>query len=511
MSSSTTFSLSFASSFPSLFLPRTLHSSLTPHSRRSNIHAPQKRRRCSRIAPNSIVPSPRPESVLRSRRNDNTFQDTSISPSSSLPQQQQQRPLSATSYRWKAVNSALLTTYRESGAYGALELLREYDARGEASVHNFNQTISLLVNERHLQDAHALAVECVERGVANVITFRPIITKCCYEGNGAIARSVWKLMKEANIEADMFFFAELMGAFVKDADLDSATDLINFIHGTGRRPHTVLYNTLLKGYARAADCKSAMDLVVELVDADVTLDETTFNTLLNACVRGKNDAYVNKAIQLMESQGIKPGVPTFNTVLKLYSRRGSLNDVIRIFDEMRKIVKPSIVTFNTLIDACGHRGEMEKAAEYFDVMVAQGLEPDIVTMTSLIKGFGRARDPKRAVELFEAIKVGGYEIEERTRYAVIHACFRGNDRANAKRLMEEIMEGGQEVRPKTIIWALEMDVYNDDEQGALETLEMARRSNFKIDYPSKRDLLRECGQRGGFSNLMTQLDRIEES
>ncbi|KAI0559147.1 hypothetical protein FGB62_166g036 [Gracilaria domingensis] len=406
---------------------------------------------------------------------------------------------------WRRQNSFLVHQARANGVDAAIEVLWRMTRDGKAVTQNYNQVISLLAAEDRFSDGLALADEAGKRGMANIITFRPLMKYCCTNGHGKSAKRVWNTMARHCIDGDMFLFAELMGALVRCEDLASAQKVLDSLVDTGRRPHIVLYNTLMKGFARKADIRRGFELFRAIENSSVKPDETTFNTLLNVCVRGKDLKAVNKVMALMHKYQVKPGVPTFNTLLKMFARVGRFEDALEIFKEMQETVEPSIVTYNTLIDGCAHRGDMDQAAKFFDEMVDRGFTPDICTMTSLLKGFGRCRDPEKAVELFEAMKEGGYQIQERTRYAVINACLRGKDRKSARKYIDEMKESGLTVRDRTWIWLLESDIQADDEQSALETLRGLYKSGGMLEPLAKVEMLREVRERGGLLRLQREL------
>lgn len=410
---------------------------------------------------------------------------------------------------WRSQNGQLTSAARRNGVDAAVSLLSEMTAAGTAMTQNYNQVISLLIAQRRFEDAFKLAMDAADRGLSNIVTFRPLMKHCCGMGNGKGAKRVWRVMCDLGIEGDMFVYAELMGALVRAQDLAAADNVISSLTDAGMKPHIVLYNTLLKGVAKKADVRKAFAVLGQLTEIGVRPDETTFNTVINTCVRAKDATALGKAMALMRQSGIKPGVPTFNTLLKLYARSKNFQNAMQIFNEMQQSVEPSIVTYNTLIDGCAHRGDMTQAAQFFDEMIDRGMAPDICTMTSLLKGFGRANEPARAVELYEAMKEGEYDIEDRTRYAVLNACLRSGDRRNAKRLLAEMLaKEGFDCRLRTYVWLVETDVAADDYESARDTLELMLRHKVTIDEQSKGVLLREMRERGGFSSVISKLNEI---
>lgn len=421
------------------------------------------------------------------------------------------QPAYSNDLTWRKRNASLVSEANANGIDSAIEMLWSLNQDGQAVTQNFNQVVSLLASKGRFEDGLELAEEAGRRGIANIITFRPLMKRCCTIGDGKGAKRVWKAMSEYKVEGDMFLYAELMGALVRSQDMSAAHRVLSSLHESGRKPHIVLYNTLLKGYAKRANVKRAFEILETIEQAGIRPDETTFNTILNTCVQAKDSDALNDAMSLMHKHKVKPGAPTFNTLLKLYSRAGKFEDALAIFEEMQQTVEPSIVTFNTLIDGCAHRGDMVQAAKFFDEMTARGMTPDICTMTSLLKGFGRSNNPKRAVELYEAMKEGGYQIEERTRYAVVNACLRGNDRENAMRLMAEMVQSGHRIRSRTWVWMLESTIWADDENGALETLRLMYGSGSMLDSSTRAAFIKETRDRGGFLRFLRELKAAKTS
>ena len=175
---------------------------------------------------------------------------------------------------WRRQNSELVLEAEENGVDSSVEMLRSMTRRGNVHVQNFNQVVSLLVSKKRFEDAFRLALEAGQRGMVNTLTFRPLMKNCCANGNGHSAKRVWKAMTEFGVEGDMFLYAELMGALVRSQDMGTAHHVIELLQKSGRRPHVVLYNTLLKGYAKRADVKGGFEVLRTIEDVGIKPDET---------------------------------------------------------------------------------------------------------------------------------------------------------------------------------------------------------------------------------------------
>lgn len=81
-------------------------------------------------------------------------------------------------------------------------------------------------------------------------------------------------MTRNGIEGDMFLYAELMGALVRAQDMTAAQRVVTTLNNSGRRPHIVLYNTLLKGYAKQANVKKGFETIRIIEESGIKPDET---------------------------------------------------------------------------------------------------------------------------------------------------------------------------------------------------------------------------------------------
>lgn len=176
--------------------------------------------------------------------------------------------------QWRRQNTTLVNVAQRDGIDAAVEMLWSLSRDGIAVTQNFNQVVSLLASRGRFEDGLGLAEEAGRRGMANIITFRPLMKRCCSYGDGRGAKRVWRAMSQYGIDGDMFLYAELMGALVRSQDMASAHKVVNSLQDAGRRPHVVLYNTLLKGYAKKADVVQAFEVIRTIEECGVRPDET---------------------------------------------------------------------------------------------------------------------------------------------------------------------------------------------------------------------------------------------
>lgn len=177
-------------------------------------------------------------------------------------------------HKWKRQNASLVAVAKKDGLDAAVEMLWGFEGAGRACSQNFNQVVSLLASSDRFDQGLELAIEAGRRGLANIITFRPLMKYCCANGDGKGAKQVWRAMVDTGVDGDMFVYAELMGALVRAQDLVSAQKVLTMLHEAGRKPHIVLYNTLLKGFAKKANVRKAFEILRKIEQSAIRPDET---------------------------------------------------------------------------------------------------------------------------------------------------------------------------------------------------------------------------------------------
>merc|ERR1719183_3271844 len=109
--------------------------------------------------------------------------------------------------------------------------------------------------------------------------------------------------------------------------------------------NTVIYSTILKGFANAKETNKVMALYEEMKANDIQPNNITYNTILNAFAQG-----------------------------------GAMDRVPALLEDMKKAVppaEPDLVTFSTIIKGYCNGGQLDRALQVVEDMCAQGmLTPD---------------------------------------------------------------------------------------------------------------------------------------
>src|SRR5690606_10886121 len=103
-------------------------------------------------------------------------------------------------------------------------------------------------------------------------------------------------------------------------------------------------------------------------------------------------------------QGLKPGIDTFNILLKSFIRARELDKGLSLYSENKKIkLKPDEFTFSTLFSLCGRAKALDKAEELFEEMKKEGIA-SIIAYNSLIDTSIEARNREKALFFLEEME-----------------------------------------------------------------------------------------------------------
>lgn len=138
-------------------------------------------------------------------------------------------------------------------------------------------------------------------------------------------------------------------------------------------PNTVLYSTLIKGFAAAKNAKQALAIYHEMRAAGVARNGVTFNSVIDACARtGECDA-IHELLKEMQAEELPLDLITLSTIIKGYSTSGKMQEALMIFRSMKgRDKKSDAIIYNTLLDGFVRHGQFDVADQLISELEAAG-------------------------------------------------------------------------------------------------------------------------------------------
>ncbi|KAJ6811248.1 pentatricopeptide repeat-containing protein-like isoform X1, mitochondrial [Iris pallida] len=179
--------------------------------------------------------------------------------------------------------------------------------------------------------------------------------------------------------------------------------------------NTVAWNVMIAGRARRDEFGSSVGLFKRMIESGHGGDFSTFSSLVNACARLDDPRFGHAVHAAAFRRGWVGSVEVDNSLISFYSRFGSRDDAVKVFESMGS---RSQVSWNAMIDAHMKADDVEAAVSSF----RSTRMADVVSWTSMIGGFARNGHGEEALVAFVDMMKSLLRPDDFTLGAVLYAC-----------------------------------------------------------------------------------------
>lgn len=206
--------------------------------------------------------------------------------------------------------------------------------------------------------------------------------------------------------------------------------------------NTVIYSTLIKGFASAGDAERAMQAYRDMRAEGVQMNLVAYTALIDSQARSGNVEQASKLLRCMEEDGCQPNTITYSNIVKGYCISGDLGEALRMFQEMldRGLAADTVI-FNTLLDGCVRHSHFELADRLLADMGKYHVHPSNFTVSIVVKMWGKRRDLDKA---FEAVRSSLREPNKLNVDPLVGACLVGACIHN--RSIDRALEAFEEIK-----------------------------------------------------------------
>eukprot|EP01018_Ginkgo_biloba_P019525 Gb_02229 [translate_table: standard] len=233
------------------------------------------------------------------------------------------------------------------------------------------------------------------------------------------------------LDQNIKLLTRLVRMYTLHGSMDSARLIFNRIYKT----NVLLWNVMIRGYARNGPCEEALTLYCLMQRAGIQPDNFTYTFLLKACASlsalregeeihchvAKNefesDVFVGNSLvalyakcrriefarQLFDKMP-KRDVVTWNTMIAGYVQNGYATEALTLFNQMRESgMKFNLVTVVSVLPACAHLAALQQGKLIHAFIIQRGFESDVVIGTALIDMYAKCGCLKIARHLFDQL------------------------------------------------------------------------------------------------------------
>lgn len=238
--------------------------------------------------------------------------------------------------------------------------------------------------------------------------------------------AAWDLFEGMQVR-NIVSWTSVISGFVRLGQVDRAKVLFD------RMPErdTVSWTAMIDGYVQAGQFREALEMFREMQLSKVRADEFTMVSIVTACAQLGALETGEWARIYMNRHGINMDTFVGNALIDMYSKCGSIERALDVFNEMhsrdkftwtavilglavnghgeeaidmfdrmlRAFEAPDEVTFIGVLTACTHAGLVEKGRDFFlSMTVTYRIAPNVMHYGCMIDLLGRAGKLREALE-----------------------------------------------------------------------------------------------------------------
>lgn len=280
----------------------------------------------------------------------------------------------------------------------------------------------------------------------SVHTYGSLIKACSTLKRLDKCRKLWDCMVDQYaIQPNDIVLGCMLDALVCHGDVEDAVSLLGAWKSTVT-PNTVMYSTIVKGFATSRQASRALDMWKEMCELKLPLNVVVYNALIDSQARVGAMDEVTKLVESMEPNGCSPDAITYSTIVKGYCVQGDVDKAFDIFRTMQKDgMAVDSVIYNVVMDGCTRQSRFDLVDLALDDMNKFNITPTNFTIGILVKMYGRRKQLDKAFKVADDLsKRHNIRLNMQVRTCLMSACLNNNDLESALQVFGELKfnEGG---------------------------------------------------------------------
>merc|ERR1719456_818503 len=269
-------------------------------------------------------------------------------------------------------------------------------------------------------------------------------------------RELWNEMRRRHVTPTSITLGCMVDALVSNGLPDEAFELVREIREESEFAdilNTVIYSTLLKGFAQARQPHRVQEVFEDMKKVGIACNTVSYNTMLDANARTGRMDRADELFRDMQACGVSPDVITYSTLVKGYCQAGDIDQGFQVLKDMVNagVHEPDEILYNSLLDGCAKQHRVDDALKLVEDIHKNNVRPSNFTLSILVKLLGRSRRLNQAFAMVEeTCKRFDLQANIHVYTCLIYACFQNRQMPRALQLRDSmITEAGVEPDERT--------------------------------------------------------------
>lgn len=207
--------------------------------------------------------------------------------------------------------------------------------------------------------------------------FVAVLKACCSSPTLEHGKEIHTCIMENGLDLNVFVGSALINMYAKCGSLNEAYLVFDRLSNK----NVITWSALIAGYVEHGHGQDALLLFQQMEREGIDPNEITYLCLLKACsslAALENGKHVH--FHIIE-RGFESDLFVGNALIDMYSKCGSLNDALVVFNRMPQ---QDVVTWSVLVAGYAKHSDYQSAVHFFHNMQKLRIRPNGVTYLSLI-------------------------------------------------------------------------------------------------------------------------------
>ncbi|WIA08874.1 hypothetical protein OEZ85_008295 [Tetradesmus obliquus] len=309
---------------------------------------------------------------------------------------------------------------------------------------------------------------------------------------------------------DVFTYTTMIAQCTNHMHLPTALELVYEMRQRNVSPNTHTYSSMLNVCVKAGELDLALDVFNQMLQEGLQPNLVTYNTLLEVYAKRGMWGKAVGVLDTLEQQRLVPEPRTFNIVMNACNAAGQFASCIAVHGRMAsQKVPPTVGTYNAVILAHCKLDQLSAAQQLFNEMQQQGCQPTHTTFITLLQSAESHSQAAAAVSLLEQMQVLSLRLTPQCYAAAIGACASAGQLATARKLLGDMLASSKAgmAAPAHIIMQLQDKCC--DWQGAYRTYQKLLASGVRPDSQTTATAIEALWGAGNVSSCLLALQVFE--
>ncbi|KAJ6809912.1 pentatricopeptide repeat-containing protein-like [Iris pallida] len=275
----------------------------------------------------------------------------------------------------------------QSRQFGTIKRLLD-DMKREGchpTVVTYNRLIHSFGRANYIGEAVEVFNEMQELGYEpDRVTYCTLIDIHAKAGFLDVALDLYQKMQEVGLSPDTFTYSAMVNCLGKAGHLPAADKLFCEMIERGCVPNLVTYNIMIALQAKARNYPSAVKLYRDMQAAGFRPDKITYNIVMEVLGHCGRLDEAEAVFQEMQQDWV-PDEPVYGLLVDLWGKAGNVDKARAWFTSMLDAgLRPNVPTCNSLLSAFLRMQRFSDAHDVIENMLGMGLVPSLQTYTLLL-------------------------------------------------------------------------------------------------------------------------------